>query len=522
MKREVLIGGLSFSLLLAVVVSIAVYVGSQVDKKDKTGSTYTYLAYLNAQKASLHLVDPNDPTSPVRISDGPVLDAYWFLTAVSSFDHRTKDYSDLHIHSVFWIEEADGDTANLNGGPVMKLLTDKAPGTPLPEQVSRVKDACYISWAGNDPINKRKFMVVRTAGGDKNCYTPDDGKVFVHSGMTRADTPVDMKNRNIIAPIEAVGITGFLVLDSGNIRRCDTNLKGCSPPLLGGIKKAKKLAVDPVGESIYLCADGRLYVFDGADLNHINVSCGSVRNTWYDDRAIYAVSSGKLLRLPYGGSSWETIYDEGNARFIEGLTRNYVIISTAKGLWAVKKDGVSQFIVDGRYTYGWATSSSFVYTRSDASGVKYACLWREEDSNPTCTPNAYWAGFSLVRDGAIDISGGFTVQIYRLLKVEEVSYDSEGRAIGGILYAVDPANISSRTRLGLVPSGLSILGFGIGDRMLLHGFDGKQSDVFYVDLGMPGGLRRITDTAEDSEFPVFHPSGPPRSMNLHSLTSIFH
>ena len=510
-------------LLLLVVVALgAVYVGSQAIKEGNTEPTDTYLTYLNAHRASVHLVDSDDLTSPARVSNKPVLDAYRLLMALNSYDPETKTYSDLHIHSVFWIEEADGDTANLNGGPVVGLPVDKSSGGSTSERISRVNDACYVFWFADDPVNKKKFMVVRTAGEDKRCYTSDDGKVLVHSGMTGTNAPVEMKGEEIIASIYGGGITGFLIFKEGNVLRCKTNLRSCGQPLLRGAKKVKKLAIDPVRGNVYVCADGELYIFDGADLNRVGAPCRSIRDAWYDGTAVYAVSSGNLLKLYHGRGSWETIYDGGDAKFIEGLTRDYVVISTAEGLKAVKKDGSSQFSLGNRYVYGWATANAFVYTRSDSSGIKYACFWREGSSNPVCTRNAYWAGFSLARSGTIDISGGFAFQIYKLLKVEEVSYDSKGRAVGGILYAVDPADTSNKIRLGQVPSGLRILGFGIGDRLLLRGFDGKQSDVFYADIGKPGGLRRITYTADGDEFPFFYPSGSPSFRNMRSLVSIFH
>ena len=522
MRRERLIRVLFISLLFAVAILGAVYIGSKAGREAKTELTDTYLAYLNSHRASVHLVDPDDPTSPVQVSSDPVIDAYWFLMAVDSYNFGTKAYSNLHIHSVFWIEEADGDTGSLNGGPLMRVYLGKSSGMPVPERISGLDDACYILWFFDDPVNRRIFTVVRTAGEDKSCYTSDDGKVFVHSGMTRADIPADMTDREIVSPIYGEGISGFLIFEDDSVLRCSINLTSCGPPLLRGVNRVKKLAVDPVRRSIYICADGKLYIFDGEGLNSVGTPCGSIRNTLYDDTAVYAVSSGNLLKLPHGGASWETIYDGGDARFIEGLTRDHVIISTAEGLKVVKKDGTSRFTVEGKYIYGWAAANSFVYTRSDRSRAKYACLWKEGASNPTCTPNAYWAGFSLARDGIIDAPGGFAIPLYRLLKVEEVSYDSRGKVVGGVLYAVDPADPSSKIRLGSVPPDLTIFGFGIGDRILLVGFNRSQSDVLYADLSTPGSLRRVTDTADVDEVPVFYPSGPPRLPNLRPLISLLY
>ena len=394
----------------------------------------------------------------------------------------------------------------------MKAPTARDPDAPAPVRVSSVSDACFFHWSANDAVSGRKYMVLRTAGKDGVCYTSDDGKVFIHSDMTDADAPVNMSGREIISSVNRGTsdpvITGFLVLERGSVLMCDTDLSNCSRPLLSGVGRAGELARNPTNGDIYLCADGRLYVFNGESLNPLEVSCGSTRKAWYDDTAVYTVSSRNLKKLPYGGSSWQTIYEGGDVKFIEGLTQNYVVISTSGGLAAVSKDGTSRLTIDEGYIYGWAARDSFLYTKSEA-GVKYACLWAEGSSDPSCVPDAYWVGFSLATEGALNTSGGFLVPIHRLLMSE-----------GGSLYALDPADPSSKIKLGTTPRGFYSLGFGIGNHVLLRVLNNEQTDVFYADLATPGSLRRITDTADDNEYPLFYPSLP-RSLSLLSLVNVF-
>jgi len=52
-----------------------------------------------------------------------------------------------------------------------------------------------------------------------------------------------------------------------------------------------------------------------------------------------------------------------------------------------------------------------------------------------------------------------------------------------------------------VPDGFYLFGFGIGDPMLLGGFDlsDNQTDVFYVNLSQENSLTNITNSTNDNE-----------------------
>ena len=105
-----------------------------------------------------------------------------------------------------------------------------------------------------------------------------------------------------------------------------------------------------------------------------------------------------------------------------------------------------------------------------------------------------WSGFSWAVNGEVTIFGGSFLTIYRLLKTE-----------GGNLYAVDPNDPNAKVNLGQIPSGFTLFGFGVGDDILLTGWNDndKQSDVFFVNLSTENSLINITNTRNKNEKAIF-------------------
>ena len=518
MKRKKLLAGLMIVIASALSFSCGGGGGGETAETGGGGSgggggtaVSTYLAY----QSSIHLVDPDNPTSPITLTDSSVISAR-SLFSVDSFNTSTKEYSNLHRHSIYWIEEADGDTSVTNGGPIKMAFMVKGSNPPTAKQISNITDACDFIQTEDDLINRKKYMVVQTSGGDGQCSTNDDGKKFIHSEMTNSDIPIDMSNLDLVTGIDhGNGITGFLILDTQNsiLKKCDTNLSNCTD-LKNGVSNANWFESNPNNFYDYICVDEYLYLFDGNNLNSLNVNCSGYREytTESDNNAIYAIdNNGNVAKLNHGGNSWITIYNNGDANDIVGLTQNYVIISTydninnTYGLKAVKKDGTSNIIIDSTGINGFVTANKVFYIKPDYVTNKVsACIWIEGSNSSNCTPNSYWVGPSFSANGAINTSGELFLPAYKILKVEGVNY-TNNYPTGGTLYAVDPANTTSTVNLGIVPAGFHIWGRGIGDKNLLSGIDinNNYDDVFYVNLSVQNSLQNITNTPNKSELPIF-------------------
>ena len=468
-----------------------------------TGQTETYLAY----SGSIYLLDPANPQNPITLPNTTVSNyEYETLFAVSSYDAQNRSYTDLHRHSLYWIDN----------GKVMMVSMIKGQGTPQPQQVSNISDACSFYYSEDDPINKKMYMVIRTKGVDGQCGTLDDGKVLIHNGMSNIDSPIDMTNREIITGIESSqgsGVTGFLVFENNQIKKCDTNLSNCSnnllPQSVQSVSVAKWFASNPSNGNEYICVDRKLYVFDGNSLTDTQATCDPNWSVAYDSSGIYAVDvQGNILKLAHGGTGWTTLGSQ--ATYIK-LTGNYVIALTSTSLIAIPKSGGQGVTIESNASYilpGGVTANRVFYTKLSVSVQNnqptydwQACYWTEGDQQPTCTNNAYWAGFSWATNGTLNSSGGSFIPIYRMLKVEGATAGQY--PTGGTLYAVDPANTSSMTMLGTVPDGFGIFGSGIGDHILLSGESQGNIDVFYANLSQQNSLIRITNTPNTNEYPLF-------------------
>lgn len=467
-----------------------------------TTQTGTYLAY----SSSIYLVDPANPTSPITISTNKIL-YIEFLLSVDSFDSNTRNYTNLYRHSLYWIEDNDGNPDN--GGIVKMISLVKSSSQPSPKQLSNISNACEFEYSEDDAINKKKFMVVKTAGQDNQCGTQDDEKVLIHSGMTNTSNPINMSGKIILSGIDGgvsnPGITGFLIFDknAGKIQKCDTNLSNCSD-ILTGIGIAEDFASNPNNGNTYVCIDGSLYVFDGTSISNIGANCSSIWDRENDDKAIYAIdNNGNVIKLNHGTNSWATIYNGGDATSIVGMTNNYLLVEVqtniSQELKAIKKDGSLTVNIDTNYFYGFATTNAFFYNKSvyDPNTnitTYYACIWNEGSNQPSCTQNSMWSGFSWAVNGEVTIFGGSFLTIYRLLKTE-----------GGNLYAVDPNDPNAKVNLGQIPSGFTLFGFGVGDDILLTGWNDndKQSDVFFVNLSTENSLINITNTRNKNEKAIF-------------------
>jgi len=481
-------------------------------------ATVTYLAY--EDDGSLWIVDPDNPTKPLQISSGSTIDTT-SLVVFGNYYSSSKSYTDLHLHEIFWIEDTDGNSTN--GGVLKKISMIKGSGTPSASYVSNITNACSIWDLEDDVINKKSYMLIETAGADGNCNTTtDNGKVFVHSGMTRTNNPVNLASKEIITGIsdgtQNLSITSFLIHDTSKniIQKCDTNLSSCVK--VGTGTAVEYFASDPNNGNVYLCVDRILNVFNGNSLNPIGgVNCDPNWITENDDQAIYTVNSGNVHKLSFSSpnSGWLPIHTSGDVTGIYALTSNYVIISEKSTLKAVKKDGSATLDI---YTFGtskyiewfFSTPNRLFFSVVDYStGAIEACMWTEGDTTATCESGNYWAGVSLAPNGKLDLSAGLfmPIPIYKLLKVEGATNFVSG---GGTLYAVDPSNLTSKTSLGTVPNNFTLLGFGIGDNILLLGNDSKgtsnfgddQYDIFYVNLSK-GNLIRVTNTPDKDEYPIF-------------------
>lgn len=472
------------------------------------GTTATYLAYA-VKEGGLYLVDPANPTQPIKITDKAV-NILHEEYAVSSLDLNTKQYKDLHVRAIYYVE---GDK-----GPLMRLSLVKGNSAPTPVQVSDLKDVCYVQ--ESEGLVGTHVMIVGTPGKDGNCYTDDDDKYIVTSDMNSTSKSIDVTGKDVVTFVvdNDLMVKGVIIKDSNTLKYCNVDLSNCSSPLASSVTAVDDIASNTQTQKEYLCVDGKIQILDLSQpkptLSQTSIDCENGGNYDQDDKYIYHVNNGNIERLDMNNvaAGWQTIYNGGDIDYIEEMTQNYLIASVQNTntnttqLLAVKKDGSSKTVIsDVNVFYYIPISTRLYFTKytQDLNGkyIVNACYWDEGSANPFCESNGTaWIGLSYAVNGTLNYSSSYPV--YKLLKVE----GSNGLA-GGTLYAVDPSNLNSKINLGNIPSDFSIFGYGIGDNILLFGGNTNppnyQSDIFFANLSTPNSLKNITNTPDKSEIPYY-------------------
>jgi hypothetical protein len=469
------------------------------------GTTATYLVY-TVEGGGLYLVDPANPTQPIKITDKAVT----ILTeeyAVSSLDPNTKQYKDLHVRAIYYKVEGDK-------GPLMRLSLVKGSSTPQPVQVSNLTNVCDV--LTSEDLVIPHVMIVRTADG--NCDTPN-GQYIVTSDMTSNSKPIDVTGKDVVTFVSGndLKVKGAIIKESNTLKYCNIDLSNnsinCDQKLAPSVTVT---AVDDIASNTqneYLCVDGQIQIFDKSKntLSQTSTVCENGGNYYQDDEYIYHVNNKNIERLYMNDvtAGWQTIYSGGDIDYIEGMTQNYLIASvtnssnnTTQLLAINKKDFSKTVISDGNFFIATPNRLYFTKYTQDSNGTIVnvnACYWDEGSANPSCDSDGTdWVGFSFAVDGTLNYSSYFRVS--KLLKVE----GSNGGK-GGTLYAVDHSNFN-KINLGNIPSNFSVGGGGIGDNILLLGYDTSNPlqylyDVFFANLSIPNSLKNITNTPNKNEIP---------------------
>jgi hypothetical protein len=478
------------------------------------GTTATFLVY-TVEGGGLYLVDPANPTQPIKITDKAVKILNEGFVATLSYSNM--QYKDFHVDAIYYVE---GDK-----GPLMKLSLVKGSSTPKPVQVSKLTDVCNVLHVGG--LVEPNVMLVETVGNDGICETSsDNGKYIVRTDMDSNSEPINVTGKDVVTFVYSDDdkVKGAIIKDSNILKYCNVDLSNCNT--LANVVYVSDIGSDNQNQKEYLCVDGKIGIFyqsqnslslTKADCNnHVVDDKGRAYNMHYMDdiRYIYYTDDKdrNIKRLDKNNveKGWQTIYSGGDIEDIGEKTQNYLIAETTDGkLIAVKKDGSSTITIanDSNYYAYIPTPNRLYFTKytQDSKGnyIVNACYWDDGANSPICdAKGTAWIGGSYAVDGTLNYSSYFTV--YKLLKVE----GSNGLA-GGTLYAVDPSKLDSRINLGNIPSNFSVYyGSGIGDNILLLGSenisnDKFQSDVFFANLSTQNSLKNITNTPDKNEKPSY-------------------
>lgn len=150
-----------------------------------------------------------------------------------------------------------------------------------------------------------------------------------------------------------------------------------------------------------------------------------------------------------------------------------------------------------------ATSDQWVFYQDGSfSGGDAFATRLDGTAGPVTFPSAQWAGYSLAADRTVGGAASPASRFYRI--------DSSSTVGGEALISVSaeaPADRDADIDLGIIPAELSRLTVlpGFGPERVIAGIeigDTLDTDLLFLNDMAPGSLQKITDTADQNEFPL--------------------
>jgi hypothetical protein len=320
---------ISLSLLMA-----ACGGGSSEDTTDCSGGGSQPGCFDEAQSGrylfysgSLAAIDPDDPGTSVKLesSDAIVSSRSGYQLAIrrffsGSYDNSSRIVSDYVIHALIY--------ANTNGR-LYKVSAEKEDDL-LTVQVSdeSMADQICLQVSGTPVFDSRGMaddyanpdasqFVYSLAGEDGECDTVDDNVwKMIRLGMDSNDSPIDA-----LPPLTALwnldrdaSVQGWLVNDSGVLKRCDEEFSHCGAGLIQVAEQARHL-LDLGMNNHLLEIDAQLYVYNGA-ANQLSepiytIPQGELISSFTADQEMLFFASGfSIYRAPIDGDSEAVVIGE--------------------------------------------------------------------------------------------------------------------------------------------------------------------------------------------------------------------
>jgi len=478
--------------------TVAINAATDVTATFNTGSggaasTESYNFYSD-KNGGLYAVDSSSPTSPQTVDTGVASDSTATI-AYGSYDSTTKVITGGHDHYVVYAK----------GGKIYRVNAVKGQSL-TPAQVSSETGAATV--CDTDPDSDlmnvdNSIYFYKLPGTDGNCNTSDDVEKMVTVGMSASTSPVTITPKKLIRYTTIFdanrSIVGFLVTDSGVLKKCNLNLSTCSD-LKTGVSNVSNIGNYPAQSKTYLEIDNGLYVYD-AGANTLSSSLytftGTSINGNADSSAFYFADDTKILKLPHNSSSVTTLITETSSINNYRFTDNSLVYEVSQTLKAVPKTGgaaTTLASVSGAYDQidVWYSRlpGNHVYYDKTVSGVPSAGHILDDGTGGSEVGNANWIGMSL--STTVSLSTGHSIA--KIVRVDGCTSTGCG---GGTLKSFEASTYSGEIILGQLPTDVSSFWrFGYGSNLIGAGYsiDYSLSDIFYLNVDTANSLVRITNT----------------------------
>jgi hypothetical protein len=511
-----------------------------------SGESNHYLFYSDG----LIAIDPDRPETPITIEAGsdivgksdtgnnPLI--RYFNTG--RHDNTINAITDFLPHSLIY--------AKIDGH--LYKVSARQDGSLTPRQVSSENAAERICsmWNVSDFNDiEQSQLVYDFPGPDNSCLPSTDNTwKMIRLGMGTSETPIEAMRPLVWLLDSDSSISGWLVNDSGELRRCDENFSNCGESLARIITSARVIYPEtfpvyggPLGLNNHMFEiDRQLFIYQG-DTDELSNSIYTIPQNEYfigyvtDQHYIYFAGFSTIYRTPIDGSSTAVVLAE-EAQALEstpviwGLsaTENrlvYAYSSSSQGedteIRAVDKTGGvpvtlvttaganqgSAAVRDGRIYYSLETFNR----PNGVSGLEriplLAGIMDENGGVQFEAANAAWVGATYSTILTYERGSEPSWAIDKML----LGQSTDGEISGMSLQAFDRLSGNQQHDLGTVPDVEGLVEFFCqysptpDDILCFATIEtsvqpwSAQREIFYLDVSKSSSPIKVTDTPDVSE-----------------------
>ena len=509
-------------------------VGSRAQDEADTLS----LLFFQSSEGGLYAIDPLHPTAAPVIIDSEAASP---PVPVASTALRVR------------LADLDPGTGVLSNGRVERVVYNRSDGTlwqvdaarvgsagpatvPVPRRVSSESEAaeiCTISQSSGVGAEVEQVSVLYSLPGpDRSCASEDNVWRVVRLGMGDSQPPLTFPGQPRAGIVEPADFrhAGWLAEDAGSLLKVAPDL---TTTWLAAVSRPPVILYGQVRTNhVFLSIDGSLYVLDLAggtltDTGHDSVVDPRVGEPWnlaafIDGERLFFIaptpaSESALFTAGVDGGV-ELLHEPADAtNFLYNLgplfTRERVVYGYATAgndfpskLISLRKDGTNLVVLhDGDIRIGVeAMIEELVVLQTTDEALAPGDLTILKDDG-SASP------FRLEDSDVVIVPGPPTVRPSEFAAPEFV-FALQGvgmlnSAAGATLLALDPRDPESALRLGQIPS--DIVNFfplaASGSFRLAQAQradDVTAMDIFFLDSRTADSVLRITDNADESEFPL--------------------
>lgn len=460
-------------------------VAAAVNNVVNATTTRTYHMFDSAP--GLKAVDPAAPATPIVVTANAVGTGTPIYAMTASVANQT--FTDLHV--------SGGVYNDATTGKIYRVSAAKT-GTPTPVQVSSEAAATNVCnfYVDSDFTSTVTGVVYQLPGADATCNTADDTGKFTLLSASNTTAPIALAGKMVdsLVDMSTGARAGYIALNGTNLQRCDANFANCATIAGAGVVNQ----ADRMGNQFITVNNGIYHYAYSAGVVTLSASLFTIPGgsmVWGlndgTDFFFFNSSTNALYKIPSNGSAAATTPLVTEAAAIGNLqaTTTRLVYTVGNAIKSIARTGgaVTTLTANSSNLMGATHAGKVAYSVTSA-GPAYATYLVNDDGTGLVT-----IANTMIAASVASSTGSFNADL------ETVKYVGVNMVTNAV-NVIDANTGAVGTALGTKPATTGMMfGFGIGNDVMITGYDANSSDVFFVDINTAGSFTRVTNTATVNE-----------------------